>query len=49
MKQDKLNSKVADYVVQTYVGADMKLPMSLIMEAFQVHAACGSWPAAKLS
>ena len=49
VKQDKLNSKVAEDVVQTNLGADMKLPMSLILDAFQVHAACGYWPAVNLS
>ena len=41
--QAKLQAKVAEYVVQTNSGCDMKLPMSIIMEAIRLHSKSKKW------
>ena len=42
-KQAKLQAKVAEYVVQTNSGCDMKLPMSIILEAIRLHSKSKKW------
>lgn len=37
-KQAKLEAKVAEYVLQTNSGCDMKIPMSIIMETIRLHS-----------
>ncbi|OLP88544.1 hypothetical protein AK812_SmicGene30107 [Symbiodinium microadriaticum] len=42
-KQAKFQAKVTEYVVQTNSACDMKLPMSIILEAIRLHSKSKKW------
>ena len=47
-KQAKLENKVAEYVLQTNLSQDMRLAMSVVLEALRVQAKCKAEAAVNL-